>query len=391
VTDLPLLFYSAWPLGFHNPEGERKALGFAEAGFDVTYVAGIGIRNPRMASAGKAIDRAKRKLAPSRGRTAVPTLRVAGLAVLPPRQLRPMRRINAAWVEQQLSRAIPGLGQGVAWIRWPTPELVDALARLQPAVVVYECVDAYHHTPGITGAWAERFSEAEAALVELADAVVVPGEALASRFRQRGVEVHVVPHGVQPFPWREPRSTPAGAATIGFVGTLDYRIDVPVLRAVASHHPDWRIRMIGPVSEGFDPSAFADLPNVSIEPPVPHEQLGSVLATFDAGIMPYAAQPVFSYMSPVKTLELMAAGKPAVARPSAALVEHAHLFYFADTPHQFVAQLERALVEDSAERARARRAVAERNTWDERMAELRTIVQEALARKVEPQFRRSER
>ena len=379
MTALPLLFYSSWPLGFHNPEGERKALGFAAAGFDVTYIAGIGIRNPRLASAGKAIDRAKRKLAPGRSRTAAWDLRVAGLAVLPPRQLGLVRRINAGWVERQLSRAIPGLGQGIAWMRWPTPELVDALACLQPAVVVYECVDSYDHTPGITGVWAERFRAAETALVDLADAIVVPGEALAKRFRERGVEANVVPHGVELFPWRARRGR--GAPTVGFVGTLDYRLDVAVLRHVAERHPDWNVRLIGPVQEGFDQRALADLPNVSIEPPVAHEQLGEKIAGFDAGIMPYSDHPTCAYLTPVKTLELMAAGRAAVARPIQSLRPFGDLLYFADTPQEFVAQLELALAEDDAERARTRRAVAERNTWDGRMVDLQAIVQDVLDRK----------
>ena len=119
---------------------------------------------------------------------------------------------------------------------------------------------------------------------------------------------------------------------------------------------------------------------MSVERPVPHERLGEVLAEFDAGIMPYSDHPACAYLTPVKNLELMAAGRPAVARPLPSLRSFADTLYFADTPAEFVAQLERALREDGPEKARRRRATADSNSWEERMAALRTIVETALDR-----------
>ena len=374
-----LLFYSQWPLGYHNPEAERKALGFARAGHEVVYVAGLGIRNPGPSSLRKLVDRGWRKLRhsfvspPPRGSA---PLRTAALAVAPPRQVAAVRELNSRWLERQLRGALDW-EEAVAWVRWPTPELVDALRRLRPAAIVYECVDAYEHTPGIVGVWREVFRRAEEALVDAASVVVVPSSALAERFRTLGAEVRLVRHGVDPerFPWREPRRSD-GTATIGFVGTLDYRVDVAVLRRVAEARPRWRLRLIGPVQRGFDPAALADLPNVTVEPPVVPDRLGSTVATFDAGIMPYVPSPVYTYMCPVKNLELLAAGKPAVARPNPELERYRRHLYLAETPDGFLGQLDRALSEDSVERARERRAVAEANSWATRLAELRRIVED---------------
>jgi glycosyltransferase involved in cell wall biosynthesis len=272
---------------------------------------------------------------------------------------------------------VPRWEDAVAWVRWPTPELVDFLVRRPPAAVVYECVDAYHHTPGITGRWAAVHEQAERALVARAGAVVVPGEVLAERFRSWGAEVRVLPHGVELFPQRASR-TRSDRPVIGFVGTLDYRIDVEVVRHIARSRPDWRLRFIGPVQEGFSPIAFADLANVTVEPPVPNGRLGEVLAGFSAGLMPYRSSPVYRAMTPVKTLELLAAGLPAVARPSPALEPYGDQLYLATTPEAFVTQLERALVEDSPERARRRRDTADANTWEHRLVEVRAIVAELL-------------
>ena len=255
---VPILFYAAWPLGYHNPEAQRKALAFAEAGHNVTYVTGVGVRNPRPASASKVVDRALRRLRHRGGtRPALhPNLRTAALLVAPPRQVGAVRRLNRRWVRRQLLAAMPDIGQALAWVRWPTPELVDALADLRPRAVVYERVDAYERSPGVRGRWERVYDDAERALVEMADAVVVTGDMLGERIRALGVEPHVIPHGVELFPWRE--RAQGGVVTIGFVGTLDYRLDTAVLRHVAERHPEWRLRLVGPVQEGFHPQALAE-------------------------------------------------------------------------------------------------------------------------------------
>ena len=375
----PVLFYSQWPLGYHNPEAERKARALAREGREVVYVTGVGIRNPRPSSAAKLVDRAARKL--GRGGARPDTaLRTAALAVVPPRQLALARRLNVAWVERQLRGVVGDWGAWTAWVRWPTPELVAALPALGPAAVVYDCVDAYRHTPGITGRWVEIFDRAERDLAVLADVVVVPGEALADHARAIGAkDVRVVPHGVDLFDWREPEA-PAGNPTAGFVGTLDYRLDLEVIEHLSGALPEWSFRFIGPAQEGFDRARISALPNVAVEPAIPHERLGATLAELDVGLMPYRADPVFEYMSPLKSLELMAAGRPAVARPSRALEEHADLLYFAESPTEFEAQLRRAVADDTPDLARRRRAVAEASGWEGRLAEHTRIVEELESR-----------
>lgn len=377
-----LLFYSTWPLGYHNQEAERKARGLAGAGYDVVFVAGVGTRNPTLSNIPKLVDRAGRKLANrAPAGEQVAGMRSASVLVLPPRQLDVVSRFNTGWLGRQLERSIPGWDESVAWVRWPTPELVQVLRGRPPAAVVYECVDPYHRSPGLVGRWAGPHERAERALVDQAGAVVVPSEVLAERFRAWGADVRVVPHGVDLFPW-SPRNRSGETVVLGFVGSLDYRIDIPAIRRIAEAHPAWRIRLIGPVQEGFDPKVLASLPGVTVEPPVPYAELGAMLAQFDVGLMPYISGPHYSYRgtNPVKNFELMAAGRPAVAAPSPALRPYSDLVYFAETPEEFVRETERALAEDSPERAARRRAVAEANTWDMRIAELVALVEELLAR-----------
>lgn len=369
-----LFFYAPWPLGYHNVEPERKAAGFADAGYQVVYAAGVGVRNPRLSTVGKAAGQLARGLRPRR-RSAASGARgqLASLSVLvvPPRQLAAVRRVNGAWVERQLRRAVRSWPDAVAWVRWPTPEVVDALHALRPAAIVYECVDAYDAYPDWAPPWRAIHEAAEAELLARADAVVVPSPPLAERFGPRHPNVHLVPHGVDLFPWRaRPNDV---RRVLGFVGTLDYRLDTAVVGEVARRHPEWQVRLMGPVQRGFRAGEVA-LPNVRVEPPVPHARIGGVLADLDLGLMAYVDEPTHRAACPVKALEFLAAGRPAVATPNRALQEYRGLMYFATSPDEFVRQAERALIEDTPERARQRRAAAAARTWDRRIGELVAIV-----------------
>lgn len=376
----PLLFTSFFPLGYHNVEAERKAEALQRFGYDVLYVTAPLIRNPRPTELRRIARHALRKLRrrPSRGPSGS-RLRSTSLLFLPPRQLEPVVRLNAAWAERQLVHALPSLREGAAaWVRWPTPEIVAALPRLRPAVVVYECVDSYWETPGVRGRWREVYDSAERRLCELADVVVATNETIAARLEGYGTPVELLPHGVDLFP---PRPAPANERPVlGFVGSLDYRIDTAVVRALAQAHPEWRLRFLGPVQQGFDPAAYADLPNVTVEPPVPYARLAEVLAGFDVGLMPYFDHPVYRHMSPVKNLELLAAGRPAVARPSPALEPFRELLYLAETPAGFVAAVERALAEDGPELVARRRSAAAEHGWERRYARMRELLEGPRAR-----------
>lgn len=369
-----LLWYGGFPLGFHNPESERKASEFAARGYEVVYSTGVGLRDPRPRSAAKVLEIARHRWRGAPTPTAT-TMTSTGFVVLPPRRAPIIRQVNRRLMVAQLQRAVPRLADGVAWVRYPSPELVDALAMIRPRVVVYECLDAMEHTPGTAGAWQARFLDAERRLASMADALIVPSEALGSRFDTWRSKVHVVGHGVELSGWR-----PAPRARVaGFVGTLDYRLDLDVIEAVAALS-GWTVRLVGPVSEGLDVDRLRGIAGVSLHPPVAYAEVADLLASFDVGLMPYVDSPFFRGMTPIKNIELLAVGRPAVARRSPALEEFSNLVTFADSPEEFAASVERVSDEDNETLARRRLAVAALHSSDVQIDRLVGIADGLLGR-----------
>jgi hypothetical protein len=282
-------------------------------------------------------------------------------------------RRNVRHAERRLHAVAGDPADAVVWLRHPTPELVAALPRCRPALLVYEPPDP----SGPAGPAGRRLEAAERTLATLTDLVVVPGEGPAERFRAMGATTVVAVPGILLGRWRELRARRPDPV-IGFVGPLDDRLDADLVRAVAESRPHWRIRLVGQVGRGFD-TGLADRPNVSVEPPVLDHQVADIAVTFDAGLLPFRTDLPPRHDAAPLALALLATGAPVVATPDrtlAALGGHVRL---ADTGGDVVMQLDRVLAEDHAWRARLRRHHAEPFALDRRLDELVALVSRTLA------------
>ena len=342
------------PAAHTDPSSRRIARRFDRAGYDVVVL---------RTSPGRPRRRDRADWIPS-----------AGVRFLPPRRSSVIGRLNVSHAERRLRVVAGDPAEAVVWLRHPAPELVAALPRCRPALLVYEPPDPHDLPAGLVG---RRLDAAERTLATLADLVVAPGKGPAERFRAMGATTAVAVPGILLGRWRELRARRPDPV-IGYVGPLDDRIDADLVRAVAESRPHWRIRLMGQVGRGFV-TGLADQPNVSVEPPVLDHQVADIAVTFDAGLLPFRTDLPPRHDAAPLALALLATGAPVVATPDrtlAALGGHVRL---ADTAAEVVAQLDRVLAEDHAWRARLRRHHAEPFALDRRLDELVALVSRTLA------------
>jgi UDP-galactopyranose mutase len=242
----------------------------------------------------------------------------------------------------------------VAWFY--TPMAVPLLAQLEPRAVVYDCMDelsAFLHAP-------RHMREREAELLARADVVFTGGRSLYLAKKDRHPNVHCFPSSVDAGHFAraagDALEAPDQAALphprLGFFGVIDERMDLALLDALARARPDLQIAMVGPVVK-IDPAGLPRHPNLHYFGQRSYDQLPGYLAGWDVCLLPFARNDSTRYISPTKTLEYMAAGKPIVSTPIADVAgPYGDIVYLADTAEQFVAACERALSEEPAERAR---------------------------------------
>jgi teichuronic acid biosynthesis glycosyltransferase TuaH len=128
----------------------------------------------------------------------------------------------------------------------------------------------------------------------------------------------VVPCGLDPEEWLQPRSAPRWFLDLPgprllYVGTLDERIDTDALRALATARPDASIVLVGPGGEDGPVAALSSLSNVHVHEPLGRDELTGLVGAADLGLIPHVRTEQTEAMSPLKLYEYLAAGLPVAA------------------------------------------------------------------------------
>ncbi len=147
--------------------------------------------------------------------------------------------------------------------------------------------------------------------------VCAVSNAIVERIGPRGPAA-VVPNGVDPELWLRPGPAPAWLQELPgprllYIGTLDSRLDVEAVRAVARAWPEGSVVLVGPLTEPDHLAPILGEPNVVVHEPVSREGVAAVACGADACLLPHNRTPLTEAMSPLKLFEYLASGRPVVA------------------------------------------------------------------------------
>src|SRR5205085_3107362 len=132
---------------------------------------------------------------------------------------------------------------------------------------------------------------------------------------------------------------------LGFYGVIDERFDTELLARAAEMRPDWSFVMVGPVVKISD-DELPRRPNIHYLGPKTYAELPGYLSGWDVALMPFAMNDSTQFISPTKTPEYLAGGKPVVSTPIKDVVRHYGQFEgvkVASTAEQFAAACDAAL------------------------------------------------
>jgi UDP-galactopyranose mutase len=255
---------------------------------------------------------------------------------------------------------------------------------LNAAAVVYDCMD---ELSGFAGAPPE-LQRLEAELFKKAHIVFTGGHTLYEAKRASHHNVHAFPssvdvahfararhiHGVPP----DQSSIPV--PRIGFFGVIDERMDYALLAGIAAARSNWQLVLIGPTAK-IDPMALPRAANLHYLGAKSYAQLPEYIAGWDVAMLPFARNDATRYISPTKTPEYLAAGKPVVSTSIRDVVRpygQQGLARIADTVPDFIAAVDAALAEDPVERLRAADAFLTHMSWEGTWSRMRQMVEQAI-------------
>lgn len=302
----------------------------------------------------------------------------------------PLGNITFALRKWQLRRALARLDmkRPILWVfRY---DLGEMIGHLHEKLVIYHAVDEYsaYALAGEKNAEThrQRIRQMEQDILGRADLVFVSSASLLQTKRPYNENAYFVPNGVNYEHFAAPQQLPADVAAIpgpriGYVGSINEKIDLSLLAAIARHRPDWRLLMIGPAlfkkPDAID--ALRALPNVHFLGRKQVSELPAYMHACDVCLMPYAHNAWTDNINPLKLYEYLATGRPIVSTNIPAVQDFRDVIHIADNEDAFIRAIVRAMAETSAEAIARRQRIARQNTWEQRVETLSSIIQAHLA------------
>jgi hypothetical protein len=254
------------------------------------------------------------------------------------------------------------------WVWFYTPMALPMATDLSPRGVVYDCMDEltlFKHAP-------RQLVQRENALFKMADLVFTGGPSLYNSKRSRHPDVHCFPSSVDAAHFariegEHPLLAGIAHPRLGYCGVIDERLNLDLIDGMAQRHPEWQIVMVGPVVK-IDPATLPQRPNIHWLGQQSYDDLPRFISNWDVCLLPFALNDATKFISPTKTLEYMACGRPSVSTSIKDVVEpYGHVVSIADTVEDFTAACEAILARSPDERKAHGAQLAEivaRTSWD---------------------------
>jgi glycosyltransferase involved in cell wall biosynthesis len=266
-----------------------------------------------------------------------------------------------------------------------TPMALPFTDHLNPELVIYDCMDelsAFKFAP-------PQLTQLEKDLFRKADVVFTGGHSIYESKKNQHHNIHPFPSSIDKHHFGSARSfknDPEDQKDIphprfGFFGVVDERFDIELLDNVARERPDWHFIILGPIVK-IDPATLPHYANVHYLGGKKYEELPAYISGWDIATIPFAMNESTRFISPTKTPEYLAAGKPVISTPIKDVVSpygDSKLVYIVQNAKEFIRAAEKEM--DKKRKAVWLKKVDEfllYNSWDRTWGQMVRTIEETL-------------
>ena len=253
-----------------------------------------------------------------------------------------------------------------------TPMALSFSNHLKSSVVIFDCMDELSLFEGAPQALIDQ----EALLMKKADVVFTGGQSLYEAKKFKHNNIYPFPSSIDYAHFSQGRESlvePEDQANIphpriGFYGVVDERFNIDLLGEMADLRPEYQFVIIGPVVK-IDETSLPKRDNIHYLGKKEYHALPLYLAGWDCAMMPFALNDSTRFISPTKTPEYLAAGRPVVSTSIHDVIHpyaDVKLVYIADDAKTFVDSIGRAITEKADDPKWINRVdqFLDGNTWD---------------------------
>lgn len=271
------------------------------------------------------------------------------------------------------------------------PMFVGYFDNINSRLKVFDAVDNWIEHPNFKD-YRKRLQKNYNFIGQKADVIFTVSKKLARLF-PNNKNVHWVPNGVdvKHFSSSKPKTSSQAKSRdqnsklagiprpiIGYVGIIQSRVDMDLIKYLATQNPDKSVVLVGMVWPDAKIDIIRGLKNVYLLGHKPYQELPQFINQFDVCIIPHKINEFTYSMNPLKLYEYLACGKPVVTTPVAGIEEFKDLVRVASSKEEFNQQIKKALAENSIKEHACRVKAAQKHSWQSRLNRMLKIIFEKI-------------
>jgi glycosyltransferase involved in cell wall biosynthesis len=227
--------------------------------------------------------------------------------------------------------------------------------------------------------WLDKHGQqAEEMLLPQIDAVLTTSKSLFKSKIEQAARAYLIENGADFYRFNQiANQIPDNGVNkvIGYIGTIDFRLDTDLLSYTIAHLPQYTFRFAGSIKDEARAAVLQQYANVEILGPQPYTQIPKLISQMDVCLIPFVCNQFTANIYPLKINEYLAAGKPVVMTPFADLSEFEHLVSICADKSSFASAIQKEIATDGTGRREARIALAKNNSWESRAQKLDIIIE----------------
>lgn len=249
----------------------------------------------------------------------------------------------------------------------------NLLGKLNEQQHLYYCYDEISACP-----WVQRHgARLEDKFAAAVDGIVVSSDGLFRSKHLLNSRCFVVKNGVNQAFFT--KRFLINSSVMGYVGSLDGRVNYDLLETVARQFSEMQLVLIGGIVEENQQvktgiARLRQLPNVTFTGTQTPQQVISHLQSWAIGLIPFVKNSQTAAIYPLKINEYLAVGLPVVSTHFAPLNDFKEVVALAEYPEEFCEQIRHLIQTDTPANQAKRVAVAQHNTWTQRAETLEGIM-----------------
>ncbi len=287
------------------------------------------------------------------------------------------QKLNLFQSEEQVVKQVEKLMNKLGFkeeetVLWSYNAFFPEVFNLSVKTKIFDAVDNWSHHASYkqeARALVENYKQID----KKADLIFTVSEGLKDLFQN--AQVHWVPNGIDlaKFETVTPFSLPQKKPVVGYIGTIQERLDFDLIEQIVKDHPEKSFVFIGPVWKGVQSQVDAlksSYSNIFFLGRKAYKEIPSYLAAMDVTIIPHRIDNFINSTNPMKMYDYLAAGKPVVTTPGAGTEDFKDVLSIQEDVNGFSAAIEQVLQEDTSEKQQERRGRVQDHQWSQRVNQM---------------------